>query len=397
MVRMSVMSVDTRRFHTVALEAVEANTLGHSQRSRQTMAGLVMPSAVGGPRRGPRRQRRLHVDTHSAEVVLDFAEGAAKRVRGLDAKAVFGDLERRYPDLCVAMQWFIDTQRADEARRLTSALALFWTATKRLDEGSAWSDRALALPGGDNGIRGRALFDVGLMVFWQGDDERASALHNQALALGRQIGDATVTALALSGLARIALRTNVDEARRLCRDALSVTEGTQDQVGRSSALHVLGVAAQMAGDFLEARELMSARIELGRADGNYAVISSEAGNLSMVERQLGNLERAEALSREALDIDFTRGDQWAMPYKISGIAAVAVLRHEFDRAATLVGAAEALVEAQGAAWPPDERPHYEQMVATLNEAMGTADFDRCRAVGRAMSERGVVTFALGGA
>jgi hypothetical protein len=38
--------------------------------------------------------------------------------------------------------------------------------------------------------------------------------------------DPTVTALALSGLARIALRTmDVAEAHRLCREALALTEG----------------------------------------------------------------------------------------------------------------------------------------------------------------------------
>jgi len=44
----------------------------------------------------------------------------------------------------------------------------------------------------------------------------------------------------------------VGEARRLSREAIAVTEGTPDRFGRSNAIHVLGVAAQMAGDLLEA-------------------------------------------------------------------------------------------------------------------------------------------------
>jgi tetratricopeptide (TPR) repeat protein len=166
-----------------------------------------------------------------------------------------------------------------------------------------------------------------------------------------------VTALALGGLARIALRTDVQEARRLLREALRVTEGTADRVGRSGALHVLGVAAQMAGDLPEARDLMSQRIALAREEGNYATISSEAGNLSMVERQLGNLDHADALAREALEIDYRRGDDLAVPWKINGLAAVTADRGEFDRAATLIGAADATMEAAGGAWPPDELIH----------------------------------------
>jgi hypothetical protein len=66
--------------------------------------------------------------------------------------------------------------------------------------------------------------------------------HNRALEIGRQIGDHTVTAQALSRLARIALRTTgIKEARRLCREALAVTEGTSDR-SRSNAIHVLVAA-----------------------------------------------------------------------------------------------------------------------------------------------------------
>jgi tetratricopeptide (TPR) repeat protein len=160
-------------------------------------------------------------------------------------------------------------------------------------------------------------------------------------------------------------------------------------------MHVLGVAAHMAGDFLEARDLMSRRIALAREVGNLATVSSEAGNLSMVERQLGNLDEAEALAREALDIDYRRGDDMGIPWKVNGLAAVATDRGEFDRAATLIGIADATMAAAGGAWPPDERQHYERTVAALIETMGSAEFERARATGRLMTTSEAVDFALG--
>ena len=150
----------------------------------------------------------------------------------------------------------------------------------------------------------------------------------------------------------------------------------------------------MAGDFEEARDLMTQRIAMARETGNFATVSSEAGNLSMVERQLGNLDAAEALARESLEIDRARGDQWAMPYKVSGIAAVATDRGDFERAATLVGAAEAMMEREQAEWPPDERPHYERMLTRIPRGLGPEEFERVRAVGRAMSTDEAVAFAL---
>jgi tetratricopeptide (TPR) repeat protein len=346
---------------------------------------------------GPRLSDPYHrlVDSRDALSHLAFAEEAVTGLRGLEADAVLGQLEARYPELLAAVEWFLDQGRNDQALRLVSALTTFWMATKRLEEGSVWFDWTLETPGGDDSQRGRALFDAGYLAFWQGDDERSSAFHNQALELGRQIGDPTLIAIALSGLARIALRTDVEEARRLCREALAVTEGTDDRLGRGHATHVLGVAAQMSGDFLEARGYMTERIEQAREAGNLATVSSEAGNLSMVERQLGNLERAEALAREALDIDYRRGNGLAMPWKINGLAAVAADRGEFQRAATLIGMADAMMEAAGGAWPPDEWIHYERTVDTATKAMGSVAFDRARAQGRVLDLREAIDFALG--
>ena len=203
-----------------------------------------------------------------------------------------------------------------------------------------------------------------------------------------------MTALALSGLARIALRTDdFGEARRLCLEAHDLSGS--DPLGRSSAAHVLGVTAQMAGDLKEARRWMSERIELARELGSHGALAMEASNLAMVERQLGDLDRAEALSREALDIFHRRRDEWACSFGLNGLAAVAAERRDFERAAMLIGAADARLEEQGAAWPPDEKPHYERTVAVLTESMPPDELERARAAGRALTPDAAVEYALG--
>ena len=82
-----------------------------------------------------------------------------------------------------------------------------------------------------------------------------------------------------------------------------------------------------------------------------------------------------------------------MPYKLSALAAVAVERGQHEYAATLVGAAEAMMEDVGADWPPDERPHYERTVTALAQAMGDS-FERVRGDGRALPPSEAVAYAL---
>lgn len=335
------------------------------------------------------------MDERAADSLLDFAERAAPALKGPDAGPLFDELEQQYGDLLAALEWFIDEGRADESLRLGNALSPFWLTKRRFDEGSAWLDRILGLPGGDEARRGSASINAGFMAFWKGEDDRASVHFGRAVEIGRLIDDPLMTSRGLGGLARIALRADVAEGRRLAREALAVSEGLADPSGRSNAMHLLGVGAQIAGDLLEARDWMTRRLALVRELGHESMVSSEAANLSMVERQLGNLDRAEELVREALEIAQRRGDDFMKPFALNGLAAISTDRGEFDRAATLIGAAEAMMEAQGAPWPPDERPHYERVVATLPAAMGSAEFDRARAAGRSLATDDAVDFALG--
>lgn len=111
----------------------------------------VRPSGVAH-----RSALMIPMDERAAESLLNLAERAGPGLKGLDAKALFGELEQQYADLLAAMQWFIDQGRTDECLRLATSLAPFWMATKRLEEGSAWFDRTLGSPGGEDAHRGRA-------------------------------------------------------------------------------------------------------------------------------------------------------------------------------------------------------------------------------------------------
>ena len=83
-----------------------------------------------------------------------------------------------------------------------------------------------------------------------------------------------------------------------------------------------------------------------------------------------------------------------MPYKVASLAATRTDRGDLERAATLIGAAEAMMEREGAAWPPDERPHYERVLTRLPRGLGTDEFERVRAIGQAMSNDEAVAYAF---
>jgi tetratricopeptide (TPR) repeat protein len=336
------------------------------------------------------------VDAATADSQLAFVEQISAELTGPSGAAAHGRLEARYDDLLAALDWFVDNGRPDEALRQAIGLYRYWITGRRFEDGARWFDRVLASGTGDESLRGRALLHAGFMPFWLGDDDRAGELFGQALEVGRRLDDPSLVSHALGGLARVALRHDVPRGRVLAREAYDVSQAAADEPGVSNALHLLGVGAQIAGDLAESREWMNQRLALVRRQGNDFLIASEASNLAMVERQLGDLDAAEALAREALEIGLRIGDEFTRPFAVSGLAAIALERGQYERATWLVGAVEVMMEAQKMEWPPDERPHYERMLRDLPPAMGFAEFEQARAFGRALSASAAIDLALGG-
>lgn len=334
------------------------------------------------------------MDAETATALLTTAvEARAAMRRGEDASAI-EQLEHQYSDLRAAMDWAFDQGRVDLADRFATALVPFWMATKRIDDGDEWFGRVLGDTVPMDLARARAVYDHGYLVFWAGQYGLAEQRFTEARRLAEQAGDWNVAALTLAGSARVALNEDPGKAVELLRDALDLTAELPDSEGRSSAHHVLGVALQMSGDLEGAREVMQERIAQARATGNEYLLLIESANLSMVERQLGHLDQAEALSLESLRIVTAKHDELTIPWVINGLAAVTAAQGRLERAATLIGICESLLAEAGGEWPPDERAQYEGTLATLTEGLEPAALEQARAAGGAMRLEAGTAFAL---
>ncbi len=324
---------------------------------------------------------------------LRFVESIRPRLRTSADSSVLEEVEARYAALTDALAWLLEAERTDEALRLASTLVPFWMATKRIEDGDGWLMRCLATANASAASRARGLYDHGYLVFWAGRYDVAQDRFVDAAAQARALGDRELEALALAGSARVSLNTEPAEAVRLLRRAVELTADLPASAGRSSALHVLGVALQMSGDLEGAREVMRERLESGLAANDDSIVFVESANLSMVERQLGNLDEAEVLSRAAVRITVESGDRMALPWVLNGLAAVTAAKSNHERAAVLLGAAEGLLAEAGGEWPPDERAQYEATLVALHAAP-PADVERWRETGRVMTPSQAGAFAL---
>ncbi|HEY3923483.1 MAG TPA: hypothetical protein VGL75_02910 [Acidothermaceae bacterium] len=334
------------------------------------------------------------MDSLSADELVQAAEAsqAASRRQEPDAER---PVDERYPLMVEALGWYLHRGDLDDAFRLASALVSFWMATNRLEHGDEWYARLLAVPRIPDETTARALYAHGYLVFWAGNYDLAAARFTESRNVAIGLGDASLQALALAGLARVALTTDVDEAVRLLREALEVTAGlSDDDRGRSNALHVLGPALQMSGDLLGARDVVEHQLAAAYAAEDAQQVCVESSNLSMIERQLGNLNRAEELSRQAVGSEFARSRELYLAWSLNGLAAVAAAKHELVRAATIIGIASSTMERAGGEWPPDEREQYDETAAIAEKGLTTEQFNLARDVGASMSIDEALSFAL---
>ena len=130
---------------------------------------------MDAPRRGADRHGR------QARAATRRGENAA----GIEA------FEATYADMRDALDWLLDDGHADDAFRLSAAMTQFWMASKRVDEGMAWLQRALDTGEGSDAGRSRGLHDLGYLAFFAGGYDVAERRFAESRQLAERAGDRT--------------------------------------------------------------------------------------------------------------------------------------------------------------------------------------------------------------
>jgi LuxR family maltose regulon positive regulatory protein len=198
---------------------------------------------------------------------------------------------------------------AEPSRAVSGAVATFQTliAAYRGDtrQSVELSRQALALLAEDNlFLRSLVAGFLGITYLWSGDFATAASALGEAVRTGRQIGNFTITVLALGHLAELhIMRGQLHEARAFYEQAL---ERARDGQGRR--LPIAGLALMGMGYLLrEWNELQTARRHI--VEGiELAARWEETGtftgyiSLALVEQALGDQEAARAAIHQARQV-----------------------------------------------------------------------------------------------
>jgi len=298
-------------------------------------------------------------------------------------------IQRLLPDLDnfrAALAW---TRAHDPGShvRLAGSLRWLWYSTGHWTEANEWIASALALPEAAERGRDRALllFASGFLLALQARPGEARPHLEECVELSREVGDLGLEAYALMYLGMVHGQVASQEGVEPCRRAASWFEANGDLYGHRLCRLLLGTMALHRGDLDEALSENEEGIRLARRFGMPRELGISLQNAGMVHIHRGELDRAEARVRESLEELRRDPSHFFIATSLDYLGEILGREGRVREAAKVLGAAEALREAVGAARFPINDRRLMGELPGFEAAAGAAEWTAAWREGRALA------------
>jgi predicted ATPase/class 3 adenylate cyclase len=314
--------------------------------------------------------------------------------RRFDAEAEWsGRIEIDQDDLRAALDW-LAANDPDRALELAGALGWFWLSHGLLAEGSGRLAEALAGSTASGTSQARALTASGSLVARNGDVDEGRAQLGEAIELWRKLGDRAELASALDVLGWLLVYDAADDSGSLdaFEQSLELRWELHDRPGEARALVGVCQVLVAMGDVERAESLSRELLEIGGPDPRTEHFAVHfLADCALIR---GETDEAEKRYRESLRAALAIGDVIETSFEVQGVAMAAAGNADPQRALRLAGSVEALWESLGvsmsvAFWDK----LLEQHIGGAREQLG-ADADAVWAEGRALAFDDAVELAL---
>ncbi len=253
-----------------------------------------------------------------------------------------------------------------------------------------------ALEGGDMGLAARALAYQCIGSLSVGETRGIDEVARQALAYARESGDQFVLGLSLGVTGEYMLTTGEDpeQAHAYAREGIAILEKAGFKWYLALIMLGIGIAAKYRGDYQTARENLQKVLPLFQEMGDSQPVAMIRSEFAHMDRYEGRLDQAEAAYRQTLPAWQKLGQQAAVANQLETLAFIAIAHSQNERAARLLGAAEALREKIDIPMSHFEQVEYDRQVQTLRQSMEAGAFSELWSQGRHLGIDRAVQAAL---
>jgi len=252
---------------------------------------------------------------------------------------------------------------------------------------------------GDNWGEAMGLFRLGVMARWRKDYGRSQLLLEDSLAIFHDLGDRFGQGRVYVDLARLFVDLgDCDQARKMFEQSLIQHRQLRDQSGVLVSLAELGILCRVEGDYDQAEVFIEEALSIGREFSlgddfipqfYLGCVMLHRGDYGVAKRWfLESIKNCQRLSLQLWGAQISIGDG------LVGLAAVAAGLNQYERAAKLDGAGQAIFDTVAFKVPSNDRIEIEPFLQIAREQLGDEGFEALAAEGRAMTMEQAVAFAL---
>ncbi|MBZ0282349.1 MAG: LuxR C-terminal-related transcriptional regulator [Anaerolineae bacterium] len=337
--------------------------------------------------------RRRH-----AEYYVDYAEHAEPEFRQAGFSHWMSCVDAESGNMCGALEWAFSGGDVILGLRLVASLRDYWIMSSGFTDGKMWTQRALTncqtVP---PDLHVRVLTTAGMIHFYLSNRDLQKQLLQKAVQIARARTNPLNLAWALTflGSASIGVPTEYEEGVAVTEEGLEIFRQIGHKPGMAQALNIIGEIARTYGNYERARVVYEECLRLVRETGEIRRESMILSNLGFSAMHQGDVDRAHRLFRQSFEklLQLSYDKHLIVSNVLAQVLTIAA-KGDPERAARLIGAAEASLEKMGAGLQPGRQSEYERTLSLVRSQLDPATFEACWNEGRPMSLDQMVAHAL---
>jgi predicted ATPase/class 3 adenylate cyclase/DNA-binding CsgD family transcriptional regulator len=230
-----------------------------------------------------------------------------------------------------------------------------------------------------------------VVALYRGDYATSRDIGSDVLNLSRRVGNDYLEGITLHALGWLEFASgHPDEAETLLRQAIGKGLGASIDVRATAWL--IGTALDR-GELRAAQELAESAEAIARDSGQRLVLGKAFWIDGQIARSIGDLDRAEDRTHEALSLAAASSDRPGVADALEQLAGLACSRESWSEAARLFGAGQSLRTAMGYARFPRLQPQHEADVAATRAALDEEVFEGTFGEGATLSMDEAISYA----
>jgi len=312
----------------------------------------------------------------------------------------FARLDREHVNIQAALDYCLTEpgERESAMRILTALFHFYWWGRGWAREGRLWLARVLDEPSPPTVVRARALLTDASLALADGEFDVGGQRLAAARAIDATAGDPGTGAMASWVEGSVALYSgDLAVATTAFEEGLALLEPGRELTVRLDLLLSFSSALALLGDARRATWCHGEFLRITEPAGEFFHRAYASWTFGLFVMQQGDLPRATELIQQSIQLRRDLRDLTGLGWSLESLAwAESALDHQ-ERAATLLGAADALWEVMGRPLRTYQHmyPLHEACVATAEEQLGSARFEAAFETGAAFSVDDGIGYALG--